>query len=37
MDHQFDVIRLVGEQTDVPVPRVRWLEETGSVLALRFF
>ena len=25
MDHQFDVIRLVGEKTDVPVPRVRWL------------
>ena len=23
MDHQFDVIRLVGEKTDVPVPRVR--------------
>ena len=26
MDHQFEVIRLVGELTDVPVPRVRWLE-----------
>jgi aminoglycoside phosphotransferase (APT) family kinase protein len=37
MDHQFDVIRLVGEQTDVPVPRVRWLEETGSVLGTQFF
>ena len=32
MDHQFDVIRIVGEQTDVPVPPVRWLEPTGSVL-----
>ena len=32
MDHQFDVIRLVAEKTDVPVPRVRWLERTGSVL-----
>jgi aminoglycoside phosphotransferase (APT) family kinase protein len=37
MDHQFDVIRLVGEKTDVPVPRVRWLEATGSVLGTPFF
>ncbi|WP_123025690.1 phosphotransferase [Mycolicibacterium stellerae] len=37
MDHQFDVIRLVGEQTDVPVPRVRWLEPTGAVLGTQFF
>src|SRR6478672_7628039 len=37
MDHQFDVIRLVGENTDVPVPRVRWLESTGSVLGTPFF
>ena len=37
MDHQFEVIRLVGEKTDVPVPRVRWLESTGSVLGTPFF
>ena len=37
MDHQFDVIRLVAEKTDVPVPRVRWLEPTGSVLGAPFF
>jgi aminoglycoside phosphotransferase (APT) family kinase protein len=37
MDHQFDVIRLVGEMTDVPVPLVRWLENTGSVLGTPFF
>lgn len=37
MDHQFDVIRLVGELSDVPVPRVRWLEETGEVLGTPFF
>jgi aminoglycoside phosphotransferase (APT) family kinase protein len=37
MDQQFDVIRLVGEKTDVPVPRVRWLEPTGSVLGTQFF
>jgi aminoglycoside phosphotransferase (APT) family kinase protein len=37
MDHQFDVIRLVGEQTDIPVPVVRWLEPTGKVLGTQFF
>jgi aminoglycoside phosphotransferase (APT) family kinase protein len=37
MDHQFDVIRLVGELSDVPVPRVRWLEPTGEVLGTPFF
>ena len=37
MDHQFEVIRLVGEMTDVPVPRVRWLETTGEVLGTPFF
>ena len=37
MDHQYDVIRLVGELTDVPVPRVRWIEPTGEVLGSPFF
>ena len=37
LDHQFDVIRKVGELTDVPVPRVRWLENTGEVLGTPFF
>jgi aminoglycoside phosphotransferase (APT) family kinase protein len=37
LDHQFDVIRMVGELTDVPVPRVRWLEPTGEVLGTPFF
>ncbi|MCG5431530.1 phosphotransferase family protein [Mycobacterium sp. MYCO198283] len=37
MDHQFEVIRLVGELTDVPVPRVRWLDTTGEVLGTPFF
>ena len=37
LDHQFDVIRKVGELTDVPVPRVRWLEPTGEVLGTPFF
>jgi aminoglycoside phosphotransferase (APT) family kinase protein len=37
LDHQFEVMRLVAEATDVPVPRVRWLEPTGSVLGTPFF
>ncbi|ULE33512.1 phosphotransferase family protein [Mycobacterium sp. IDR2000157661] len=37
MDHQFEVIRLVGAQTDIPVPQVRWLENTGQVLGTPFF
>jgi aminoglycoside phosphotransferase (APT) family kinase protein len=37
LDHQFDVIRKVGELTDVPVPPVRWLEPTGDVLGTPFF
>lgn len=37
MDHQFDVIRLVQEKTGVPVPQVRWLENTGDVLGTPFF
>lgn len=37
LDHQFDVIRMVGELTDVPVPPVRWLEPTGDVLGTPFF
>jgi aminoglycoside phosphotransferase (APT) family kinase protein len=37
MDHQFEVMRLAGELTDVPVPRVRWIEPTGRVLGAPFF
>ncbi len=37
MDHQFELIRSVGELTDVPVPQVRWLEPTGTVLGTPFF
>lgn len=37
MDHQFDVIRLVQDKTDVPVPQVRWLENSGDVLGTPFF
>lgn len=37
LDHQFEVMRLVAEKTDVPVPQVRWLEPTGSVLGTPFF
>lgn len=37
LDHQFEVIRLVGELTDVPVPAVRWIDTSGDVLGTPFF
>lgn len=37
LDHQFEVMRLAGELTDVPVPKVHWLEPTGEVLGAPFF
>lgn len=37
LDHQFEVMRLVDELTDVPVPRVRWIDTTGDVLGTPFF
>jgi aminoglycoside phosphotransferase (APT) family kinase protein len=37
MDHQHEVIRQVGDLTDVPVPAVGWLEPTGKVLGAPFF
>ncbi|MGE0219280.1 phosphotransferase family protein [Mycolicibacterium sp.] len=37
LDHQHEVMRLVAELTDVPVPRVRWLESTGEILGRPFF
>lgn len=37
LDHQFEVIRKVGQLTDVPVPPVRWLESTGDVLGTPYF
>jgi aminoglycoside phosphotransferase (APT) family kinase protein len=37
LDHQFEVMRLAGELTDVPIPTMRWLENTGTVLGTPFF
>ncbi len=37
LQDQYDVMRLVGELTDVPVPTVRWMEPTGEVLGTPFF
>ena len=37
LDHQFEVMRRVGELSDVPVPKVRWIEPTGDVLNRPFF
>ncbi len=34
---QYDAMRMAGELTDVPVPTVRWMEETGDVLGTPFF
>jgi aminoglycoside phosphotransferase (APT) family kinase protein len=34
---QFEVLRMVGELTDVPVPPVRWLERDASILGSPFF
>ncbi|ORM36474.1 phosphotransferase family protein [Williamsia sp. 1135] len=37
LDHQFEVMRLVGALTDIPVPQVHWMEPTGDVLGTPFF
>ncbi|GGU04460.1 phosphotransferase family protein [Streptomyces violascens] len=37
MSRQHRVMRLVAEHTDVPVPRVRWLEEDPAPLGAPFF
>lgn len=34
---QFRIMQLVGELTSVPVPRVRWLEESSGPLGAPFF
>ncbi|MGB0101896.1 MAG: phosphotransferase family protein [Nocardioides sp.] len=34
---QYDAMRIVAEQTDVPVPAVRWMEPSGAVLGAPFF
>jgi aminoglycoside phosphotransferase (APT) family kinase protein len=37
MDRQFEAIRLVGERSAVPVPRVRWYEPDPAVIGTPFF
>ncbi|BBY54675.1 phosphotransferase family protein [Mycobacterium koreense] len=37
LDHQFAAMRRIAELTDVPVPQVRWLEPSGTVLGRPFF
>jgi aminoglycoside phosphotransferase (APT) family kinase protein len=34
---QFHVMRILGEHTDVPVPRMRWLEEDDAPLGAPFY
>ena len=36
LQRQFDVMRIVGEATDLPVPRVRWLEQDPAALGAPF-
>ena len=36
LQKQFDVMRVVGEHTDLPVPRVRWLEQDPAILGTPF-
>ncbi|WP_299571267.1 phosphotransferase family protein [uncultured Williamsia sp.] len=36
LDHQYEAMRLVRDLTDVPVPVVRGIEPTGSVLGVPF-
>ena len=37
LQDQYDAMRIVAEQTVVPVPAVRWIEPTGEVLGTPFF
>ncbi|MBV8159506.1 MAG: phosphotransferase family protein [Acidimicrobiia bacterium] len=37
LQRQFDVIRLVGELTSVPVPRVWWCDATGAATGVPLF
>ena len=34
---QFETMRILGERTDVPVPRMRWAESDPSVIGRAFF
>lgn len=37
LDEQFELMRQVAASTDIPVPAVRWLEPTGTVIGTPFF
>jgi len=37
LDHQFETMRLVGELSEVPVPGLRWLENSLDALGAPFF
>jgi aminoglycoside phosphotransferase (APT) family kinase protein len=36
-DTQYRVLKILGERTDIPVPRVSWYEENETVLGAPFF
>lgn len=37
LDHQFELLKLVTQQTDLPIPQVRWQEPTGELIGTPFF
>ena len=37
LQQQFETMRILGERTDVPVPRMRWAESDPSVIGRAFF
>jgi aminoglycoside phosphotransferase (APT) family kinase protein len=37
LDHQFELLKLLAEKTDIPIPPVRWLEPTGELIGTSFF
>ncbi len=37
LEDQYDAMRLAAEHSEVPVPRVRWIEPSGDVLGTPFF
>lgn len=36
LQRQFDVMRAVSARTEIPLPRVRWVEPTGDILGVPF-
>lgn len=37
LDHQFKLLKLITQKTDIPIPELRWLEPTGELIGTPFF